>query len=135
MTTYVDSSVVLRMLFGEPDQLTGWQGDHPVSSELLRVESLRVIDRTRLSQRLDDETTARLRNAALAVVAGIALVSVSAELLERAAEPFPTSLRTLDAIHLATALALRDEFGDVTVATHDREFSVAATALGFSVTG
>ena len=135
MTTYVDTSVVLRLLFGEPEPLTTWMNDQPISSELLRVECLRVIDRTRVSHALDDKTTSRLRAGALDLIAPIALVTLTSDLLERAAEPFPTSLRTLDAIHLATALALRDEYPDITVATHDGELADAGRAMGFQVAG
>ena len=109
--------------------------DQPISSELLRVECLRVIDRARVSQALDDKTTSRLRAGALDLIAPIALVSLNSRLLERVAEPFPTSLRTLDAIHLATALALRDEYPDITVATHDGELADAGRAMGFQVAG
>ena len=135
MTTYVDTSVILRLLFGEPDPLTTWMNDQPISSELLRVECLRVIDRTRVSHALDDKTTSRLRAGALDLIAPIALVTLTSDLLERAAEPFPTLLRTLDAIHLATALALRDEYPDITVVTHDTELAVAGRAMGFHVAG
>ena len=135
MTTYVDTSVVLRLLFGEPEPLTTWMNDQPISSELLRVECLRVIDRARVSQALDDKTTSRLRAGALDLIAPIALVTLTNRLLERVAEPFPTSLRTLDAIHLATALALRDEYPDITVATHDGELADAGRAMGFQVAG
>ena len=135
MTTYVDTSVVLRLLFGEPDPLTNWMNDQPISSELLRVECLRVIDRARVSQALDDKTTSRLRAGALDLIAPIALVTLTNHLLERVAEPFPTLLRTLDAIHLATALALRDEYPDITVVTHDGELADAGRAMGFHVAG
>lgn len=135
MTTYVDTSVVLRLLFGEPEPLTTWMNDQPISSELLRVECLRVIDRARVSQALDDKTTSRLRAGALDLIAPIALVTLTSYLLERVAEPFPTLLRTLDAIHLATALALRDEYPDITVVTHDGELAVAGRAMGFHVAG
>lgn len=135
MTRYVDSSVVLRILFDEPERLSVWADDQPVSSELLRVECLRVVDRARMSQGLDDETASRLRADAIDLVARIALVPLSSRLLERAAEPFPTQLRTLDAIHLATALVLRDDEPDLSFATHDRELGAAARAVGFEVLG
>jgi predicted nucleic acid-binding protein len=131
----VDSSVVLRVLFGESDPIAGWAEDEPVSSELLRVESLRVVDRARIRQNLSDQEAARLRSAALELTDSIALVPVTSDILERAAEPFPTTLRTLDAIHLATALALRAEYPGLTLATHHGELAVAATALGFPVEG
>jgi predicted nucleic acid-binding protein len=134
VTTYIDSSVVLRVLFDESNRLAGWADHDPISSELLRVECLRVIDRARLNG-LADERAADLRADAIDLILRIPLVAVTGRLLERAAEPFPTMLRTLDALHLATALALREDYPDVTLATHDRELGAAARAVGFTVTG
>ena len=135
MTRYVDSSVVLRVLFDEPDRLGEWADDKPVSSELLRVECLRVVDRARMNHGLNDAAASKLRADAIDLVARIPLVPVSRRLLERAAEPFPTLLGTVNAIHLATALALRDDDPDLRFASHDRELAVAARAVGFSVSG
>lgn len=55
--------------------------------------------------------------------------------LERAADPFPTTLGALDAIHLATALLVRHAFEDLSLATHDHEMAAAARAVGFRVYG
>jgi predicted nucleic acid-binding protein len=50
--------------------------------------------------------------------------------------PLPVGLGTLDAIHLATALAWREFNGlDLTLATHDARLSVAARALGLATVG
>jgi predicted nucleic acid-binding protein len=51
------------------------------------------------------------------------------------ADLFPTSLGTLDALHLATALAIRDELPSMAFATHDRSLANAATAVGYEVHG
>ncbi len=135
MTTYVDSSVLLRVLFGERDPLPSWADIQPISSELLKVECLRVVDRARVSHGIDDVPAARLRAEAIDLIRAIPLVSVTTRLLERAADPFPTLIGTLDAIHLATALALRDDYPEISVATHDRELATAARAVGFDVEG
>ena len=135
MKRYVDSSVVLRVLFNEPNQLADWANGSFMSSELLRVECLRVVDRARLSRGLDDDTTARLRSDTLDLVSRIPQVPVTTEVMQRAADPFPTLLRTLDAIHLATALALRVEYGTLTFATHDVGLAAAARSVGFPVAG
>ena len=47
----------------------------------------------------------------------------------------PTTLGTLDAIHLASALVLREEVPDLVFATHDRQPAIGARALGFEVIG
>jgi hypothetical protein len=62
------------------------------------------------------------------------LIPISSGILQRAAEPFPTLLKTLDAIHLATALNWAGQTQEpVTILTHDRPLSIAASACGFSV--
>jgi predicted nucleic acid-binding protein len=62
---------------------------------------------------------------ARAVLARVALVDVDRRILTGAAALDPPSLRTLDAIHLATALALREELG--ALVTYDRRLATAAT--------
>lgn len=135
MITYVDASVVLRIVHGELDRLTTWRDITPVSSELIRVECLRVVDRTRLAFRLDDATIADRRAEVLTLLQTFTLAPISAPVLERAADPFPTALGSLDAIHLATALRLREEYPDLDFATHDSELALAARAVGFTVSG
>jgi predicted nucleic acid-binding protein len=135
MIAYVDASVLLRIILAEADPLPSWQTIEPVSSELIRVEALRVLDRARLAFQHDDEEAAEYRAAALETLRALSLAPISTSVLERAADPFPTSLGTLDAIHLATALEIRDEFPDLRFATHDRELATAARSVGFEVQG
>jgi predicted nucleic acid-binding protein len=64
------------------------------------------------------------------------LVGVSDVVLERASEPLPTSLGTLDAIHLATALLWKELTNvDLVMATHDGELALGAQAHGLPVVG
>jgi uncharacterized protein len=133
--TYVDASVLLRTILGEQDQLSSWEQIEPVSSELIRVECLRVIERYRLSNALDDSLVAERRAAVLDLLRAFDLAAITESILERAGDPFPTSLATLDAIHLATALQLREEFPGVGFATHDLKLALAARSMGFPVTG
>ncbi len=136
MNAYIDSSVLLRLVFAEPGLLSSWgQITSPVASELIRVECLRTIDRLSLSIRLDDEVIAERRNAILQLLSTFDLVPVTTAILDRAAEPFPTAVGTLDAIHLASALEVRSGRELPLVATHDRELGLAARSLGFEVDG
>lgn len=136
MNVYVDSSVLLRVVLGEPRRLRIWgQISQAVSSELIRLECLRTMDRARLTLGLEDEVVAKRRAAVLEVIQGFTLVALAGPILERAAEPFPTMLGSLDAIHLASALLVRDRFEDLSLATHDDELGLAARALGFRVQG
>lgn len=56
--------------------------------------------------------------------------------LARAAQPLPTALGTLDAIHLATALLWKERTdADLVMATHDGTLATAAKASGLRVVG
>lgn len=136
MNAYVDSSVVVRILFGEPNPLRAWlEIDRAVSSELLAVECLRTLDRVRLRDRLDDRTFGERRRSMFEAIDAIEVVPLDGAILERAGDRLPTSVATLDAIHLASALAIRDEVPDLVFATHDVELGLAASAMGFDVQG
>ena len=136
MNVYVDSSVLLRVVLGEPGRLRIWSRiTAAVSSELITLECLRTIDRARIQLRLEDEDVSERRAAVLEAIEGFTLVPIRPPVLERAAEPFPTTLGTLDAIHLASALLVRGGFEELSLATHDRELALAARAEGFRVHG
>jgi hypothetical protein len=60
----------------------------------------------------------------------------SLSILRRAGDPYPVAIKSLDAIHLATALVWRDRRApDLVFATHDRQLGRAAAPLGFEVFG
>jgi uncharacterized protein len=134
---YVDSSVVLRLALGQPDALAEWHDvDEGVTSALTEVECLRTLDRLRLLEGLSDEQVALRREAIYALFRTVSVVDISRLVLERAAQPLPTSLGTLDAIHLATALLWRERSAqELVLATHDAALAVAARALGMAVAG
>jgi predicted nucleic acid-binding protein len=135
LITYVDASVLLRVIQGAPNALNGWSGIEPVSSRLIMVECLRVVDRARLQADADEMRLARDRASVLEALATFQLAPLDDAILERAGDPFPTSLGTLDAIHLATALELRRLHPAMPLATHDAELATAAHSLGFEVVG
>lgn len=132
----MDSSVLLRVVLGEPGRLPAWTKiDQAVSSELIRLESLRTIDRARIIAGLNDDEVARRRGAVLEAIETFSLVPVSSAILERAADPFPTLIGSLDAVHLASAMLVRAQFDALLFATHDVRLGTAARAIGFSVQG
>ncbi len=136
MSTYVDASVLLRIILREPDPLPSWPTiTDPVASELLRVECLRTIDRARIRLSLDDDIVARQRADMLEAIDAFTLISLDRPVLDRATEPFPTLLGALDAIHLASAILAREQLPDLTFATHDLALGTAAMAVGFAVAG
>jgi hypothetical protein len=136
LNLYVDTSVLLRVVLGERGRLREWsRSERWVSSELIRLESLRTIDRARIQLRLADRAVAARRAALLEHLTAFDLLPLQKAVLDRAAEPFPTTLGTLDAIHLATALLARELVPDLALATHDDELATAAEAVGFAVVG
>ena len=137
MIAYVDASVLLRVALGQPDALPDWRRlRQGVASALVTTECLRTLDRLRLRARLADAEVARRRATILQLVASLELVEIDAMVLDRAAQPMPTELGTLDAIHLATALLWKDMTRtDLVMATHDEALALGAQAHGFAVVG
>jgi uncharacterized protein len=137
MIAYVDASVLLRAALRQPDALPEWrQIEQGVSSALIMTESLRTLDRLRLRAKLADAEVASRRAKILELIASLELVELDGVVLDRAAQPMPTELGTLDAIHLATALLWKEMSGvGLTMATHDSALALAARAHGLPVIG
>jgi predicted nucleic acid-binding protein len=136
MIAYVDTSVILRILFREPNPVEVWgRWERAFSSSLWRVEALRTVDRLRLSGDLSDRELADLIRDIHVVHETLAIHPLSERILQRASETFPTIVGTLDAIHLATALALREVAPIDLLLTHDVQLATAARSVGFSVLG
>ncbi len=137
MIAYLDASVALRLVLGEPAPLAEWQRiEAAVASALTEVECLRTLDRlSRLGSLSTDELADR-RAAVYRLFEAVEVVDVDRPVLRRASQPFPTPLGTLDAVHLSTALAWREaRRAELTVATHDRALATAARAVGLPVIG
>lgn len=133
----MDASVLLRVALGQPDSLREWRHiDRGVSSALILTESLRTLDRLRLRANLSDTEIARRRGTILALIDSLEIVEIDAAILSRAAQPMPTELGTLDAIHLATALLWRQGAREeLVMTTHDAALGLAAQAHGLPVAG
>jgi predicted nucleic acid-binding protein len=134
---YLDSSILLRVVLGEPGRLEEWPRlAGGVSSALAEVECLRTLDRLVLRGALAATDAVERRAAIYALLEAVELVELSAGVLARAAQPFPVPLGTLDALHLATALLWRER-GEpaLAFATHDLALGQAARASGFLVLG
>ncbi|HET7756469.1 MAG TPA: PIN domain-containing protein [Steroidobacteraceae bacterium] len=137
MIAYVDSSVLLRVALGQSNALPEWNRiERGASSALIATESLRTLDRLRLRARLEDVEVARRRATILALIDSLELIEVDSTVLDRAAQPLPTELGTLDAIHLVSALLWADSQGtEAVMATHDAALALAAKAHGLKVLG
>jgi predicted nucleic acid-binding protein len=137
VTAYIDSSVLLRVVLAQPQRLAEWSHiERMVTSALTEVECLRTLDRRRRQGLLDDQELADRRSLTCRLLERMDRVDVSPAVLVRAAEPFPTPLGTLDAIHVATALLWGRGEADLPVmATHDVGMATAARAVGFTTIG
>lgn len=137
MIAYVDASVLLRVALAQPDALPEWSRiKQGVASALVITECLRTLDRLRLRANLADAEVAERRSTILHLTGSLELVEVDAVILDRAAQPMPTVLGTLDAIHLATALLWKEmTASDLVMATHDGELAFGAHAHGLKVAG
>lgn len=122
---YLESSALVKLIVAEPESsalrafLAGRAGR--VTSQLTRVEVLRAVRRAQRPQ-----TTIRRAERALE---RIALVPLDERILFHAASLDPPGLRSLDAIHLATALSLNRL--DALV-TYDRRLRDAAIDAGLA---
>jgi predicted nucleic acid-binding protein len=123
---YLDASAVVKLLVQEAEttalrrRLRSWP--RRASSALLRVELLRTVRRAGMP---------RLMEGARRQLANIDLVRLDDDLLERATDIEPATVRSLDAIHLATALSIGSDLA--AVVTYDARMSAAAQALGLPV--
>jgi predicted nucleic acid-binding protein len=134
---YLDSSVLLRRLLGQPGAIAMDDRYSQVGTSVLsEVECLRTLDRIRVLDRLDDDRIANLRAEVFKHLQGMAVVEMTRSVLQRASQPMPTALGTLDSIHLSTALLWREGTGEeLALATHDRALATAARANGIAVVG
>ncbi len=119
---YLDTSVALAELFAEdwrpPDAL--W-GEPLVSSRLLEYE---------LWTRVNARGAARTHGDAVReLLARVSLVELAPTVLARALEPFPAPVRTLDALHLATAQFLVAQRQKLALATYDERLRACAERM------
>jgi predicted nucleic acid-binding protein len=123
--TYLDASALVKLAYREPGSaaLNAYLRRRPV-----RVSS--VIVRTEVIRALAPYGADRLRRGR-EVLAKLALMRVNDRVLDAAGVIPPIELRSLDAIHLATAEQLEDELG--TFVTYDERLAAAATARGMKV--
>lgn len=118
---FLDSSAVTKLVVAEPESAALAQrltGEVLVGSALLLTEVSRAVRRV----------LGRSHDAVLGEVLDlIDLVAIDRTVLSAAAELAPAGLRTLDAVHLASALALGDRL-DVLIAYDDRLLEAAREA-------
>ena len=123
---YLDTSVALAQLLGEdrrpPETL--W-AESLVSSRLLEYELWTRLHRLGAAKSHGE--------AARDLLARVAIVELAPEVLARALEPFPKPVRTLDALHLASADFLRASGARLEIATYDDRLRGVAEAMSFTL--
>jgi predicted nucleic acid-binding protein len=120
---YLDTSVALAHLLGETRRPHPSLWAEPlIASRLLQYELWNRLNERRLN--------ATHGEAARQLVGMVALVELAAPVLERALEPFPMPVRTLDALHLATVVFMIAQGQKMHLATYDERLGRCAAALG-----
>jgi uncharacterized protein len=121
---YLDSSAIAKLVVSEPEtsQLVDVVRADPevISSALAWTEVVRAVRRA-------GGRAARAKT----VLEGIALVPIDDGIIREAADLAPPTVRTLDAIHLATAISVGDELASIV--TYDLRLAEAASAAGLQV--
>ena len=124
---YLDSSALVKLVLPEKESqvllesLSVWPVR--VTSELARVEVLRA------ARRATSQPAAEKR--AEEVMAGLYLLKIDSDILHEAARLEPRILRSLDAIHLASALSLGTDLGAIVI--YDGNMATAAASCGLRV--
>jgi predicted nucleic acid-binding protein len=121
---YLDTSAFIKLVRSEPESAAlrrELAGSELLSSTLLTVEGRRA------ARRYGELASQRARAALMAIT----LIPLDQPLLDVAAELHPAELRSLDALHLATAVSLGEDLGRLYC--YDARLGEAARALGIDV--
>ena len=123
---YVDTSVALAQLLAEDviPPLALWE-ETVVSSRLLEYEVWTRIHARRLESSHGDQVRQ--------LIARLALLELAPQVLSRAVDAFPVPVRTLDALHLASADFLRRQGQALSLASYDQRMIRAAAALDIDI--
>ena len=138
MRLYAESSAILAWLLGEVEgeevrkHLAG--AEEVFTSVLTLVESERVLIRAQVVEGLKEGNVVDRRRALAGASRHWHLLQLHDEILDRAHRPFPGEpVRTLDALHLASALAARAAVPELTVLSLDRAIRRTSADLGFEL--
>jgi predicted nucleic acid-binding protein len=133
---YIESSALLAALLESDEMaLKALRAEgRQVTSALTFAEAARAIIRARTSGRLAPAQERAAVRGLRVFARRCFVVAVSDAVLTRVGRPFPVEpIRTLDAVHLATAELLGEPPPLVTVVTRDARVGDNARALGYAV--
>lgn len=132
---YIESSALVAALLEHDVAVTKRTvpGTRQVTSALTLAEAGRAIIRARATGRLTTEQERAAVRALRTFERRCFVLDVHAEVLDRVRRPFPAEpIRTLNAIHLATAELLEEPPPFVTIVTRDERVRTNAQALGYA---
>jgi uncharacterized protein len=133
---YVETSALLRgILEGKKDVITKLtKSTRLVTSTLTLVEATRALRRAlRDSRKLETEYHLAERRL-FAFERSSEIMNLNEPVLARARQDFPQEpIRTLDALHVASALVWQDKIGDIQMVSCDDRVRQNAAALGLDV--
>jgi hypothetical protein len=134
MVGYIDSSAVLDFILeGSTGLDQTWSLEKTFSSDLLAIECRRAILREKMQGTLDDGGILDAFDRFSQVLARTELIALTKPIQQRASEAFPLHTKTLDALHLASALAVKVELEEeVVVFSLDQDMNRCAKVLGLS---
>ncbi len=126
MAAYLDTSALVKIVAKEPESaaLRSWllgEDRILVTSDLARTELMRAVRRT------DPSLAPRARR----LLDGLIIMTLPTSVYDAAGRLEPVTMRSLDAIHLASALALGDDLDELV--TYDDRLAEAARANGVTV--
>ena len=124
---YVDASALVKLVISEPE--SGALRDLLSARDDLVTSAVAVVEVVRSARRASPSPDVIER--ARAVVQSVHVLAVDLKVLDRAGDLEPDTLRTLDAIHLASALSLGSDLEAMVV--YDRHLAAAAGAAGVRV--
>ncbi|MCP4626980.1 MAG: type II toxin-antitoxin system VapC family toxin [bacterium] len=134
---YIETSAILAWLFSEPNSQIALeqidQSDLIVSSTLSLLETERVILRAINQNLLDSDEGRKLRDLFTETTTSWALIEITKEIREGASQSFPVEpVRSLDAIHLSTALEFLRIYPEMNVLSFDKRINDNIPLLGLS---
>ncbi|HEY2931196.1 MAG TPA: type II toxin-antitoxin system VapC family toxin [Acidobacteriota bacterium] len=135
MTLYLETSALLAWLLGEPRSREVISRINAaktvVTSVVTLLEAERVLVRAEAQGILAAADSQKLSGILAKAAKGWMLMELSEQVRRRAAERFPLEpVRTLDAVHLSTALIFTRAFPDLKLFTHDDRIRRNALTLG-----
>jgi predicted nucleic acid-binding protein len=132
---YVETSALLRVLLDGDEALRpALSGEELYTSALTFVEATRAIARARRERRLDPADAREAERQLAAFERACDVLTLGDEVLRRARQELPEEpVRSLDALHLASALVLDAALGGFEVVSCDDRVRRNAAALGFAV--